>query len=71
MLAGLIFGALGATVYVVILFHVGGSGASPDLELRAFDLAGVFPMLYRATFTLFYPQVLLLSSNFIEPFRLY
>ena len=38
MLAGLIFLALGATVYVVFVFHVVGSGASPLLE---------FPGLYK------------------------
>ena len=35
MLAGLIFRALGATVYVVFVFHVVGSGASPLLESDA------------------------------------
>ena len=68
MLAGLIFRALGATVYVVFVFHVVGQGNSPCLEFLAFDLAVVFLMLYRATFTLFYPLGLIPLVQFYRAF---
>ena len=68
MLAGLIFRALGATVYVVFVFHVVGQGNSPCLEFRAFDLAGMLAVLRRAMFTLFYPLGLIPLVQFYRAF---